>query len=347
MRRMAGQGISGRVGRSVPGRPSVIVGLCAVAWLASAPAAWAQTSGTSGWDAGTSLDQQEQGDTPDAGVANTTVVPRSPMPDAGATGESSGLETAGPTTIRLVALLTSDGQRIDRGVVWRIYQETDEPGGQIKLVSTSRQAVAQVALEPGSYIVNAAFGRANLTRSISVEPGVSSTEQFVINAGGLRLTPMIGKSAAPPTAVSYDIYEGEQRQSSERVLVMSGARPGLIIRLNAGIYHIVSTYGDANAKVSADITVEAGKLSEVVLAHAAAKVTLRLVTRPGGDALPDTQWQIATQDGHVVKRSVGALPTHVLAPGTYSVTASHGGRNFDKPIEVKDGEMAKVELLMR
>ena len=50
--------------------------------------------------------------------------------------------------------------------------------------------------------------------------------------------------------------------------------PGLLahelVRLNAGIYRIVSTYGDANATVEADVTVEAGKLSEASVTHSAA-----------------------------------------------------------------------------
>ena len=85
-------------------------------------------------------------------------------------------------------------------------------------------------------------------------------------------------------------------------------KPDVVIRLNAGIYRIVSTYGDANAQVEADVTVEAGKLSEATVSHSAARVTFKLVAREGGEALPDTQWTVQTADGEVVKRSVGALP---------------------------------------
>ncbi|MCK9912438.1 hypothetical protein MXD81_25005, partial [Microbacteriaceae bacterium K1510] len=83
-------------------------------------------------------------------------------------------------------------------------------------------------------------------------------------------------------------------------------------------YRIVSRYGDANAKVEADVTVEAGKLTEATISHSAARVTFKLVTRIGGEALPDTQWTVQTPDGQMVLQSIGALPTHILAPGTYS-----------------------------
>ena len=78
--------------------------------------------------------------------------------------------------------------------------------------------------------------------------------------------------------MSYDIFSGETDQQGNRTKVMSGARPGLIVRLNAGIYHIVSTYGDANATVRADINVEAGKLTEATVSHTGARVTFKLVT---------------------------------------------------------------------
>ena len=58
------------------------------------------------------------------------------------------------------------------------------------------------------------------------------------------------------------------------------------------------------------MTVEAGKLTEATLSHAAAKVTFKLVARPGGDAIADTQWSLANAQGEIVKESVGALPTH-------------------------------------
>ena len=124
-------------------------------------------------------------------------------------------------------------------------------------------------------------------------------------------------------------------------------KPDVVIRLNAGIYRIVSTYGDANAQVEADVTVEAGKLSEATVSHSAARVTFKLVAREGGEALPDTQWTVQTADGEVVKRSVGALPTHIIAPGSYTVIAKSGTRAFKRDFTVADGEATQVEVLMR
>jgi len=268
---------------------------------------------------------------------NTTVVPR-----ASADGAAS---TSGQ--VNLVALLTVDGQRIDQGLVWRIYASTRNPRVHAKLLMTRREPSPTVELEPGEYIVNAAFGRADITRKIVVTPGSISSEKFVLNAGGLKVKVLVDGAEPPLNTVAYDILSSERDQSDNRVRVLADAKPNVINRLNAGIYRIVSRYGDGNAKVEADVTVEAGKLTEATVSHSAARVTFKLVTRLGGEALPDTQWSVQTQDGQLVIRSVGALPTHILAPGAYSVTAKSHSGVYKRDFTLADGDVAQVEVLMQ
>jgi hypothetical protein len=289
-----------------------------------------EPSPSEGWAAG--VDQETSGTT-------TTVIRAAPEGEAGA-------PAAGPARVRLVALLTSDGQKIDKGLVWRVFQGREGTGAKSKLIGTHREASPTLELEPGEYLVSASFGRAHLTRKLNVKAAATpAVEQFVINAGGLRLQAVVGGAAAPASSVSYDILS-DRDQTDSRKVVMSGAKPGLVIRLNAGIYHIVSTYGDANASVESDVTVEAGKLTEAQVVHAAAKATFKLVTRPGGEALSDTQWTIQTKDGRLVKESMGALPTHVFAPGTYFALARHGGQTFSSEFALADGELKEVEVVM-
>jgi hypothetical protein len=273
---------------------------------------------------------------------NTTVVPRT------APETKQGPGTGGGGQLSLVALLTQDGQSIDQGLVWRVYRDRPGPDGKPRLVSTHREASPQIRLEPGEYVVNVAFGRANLTRKIMVSSDRAVQERFVLNAGGLRLISQIaGGEALGERGVIYDIYSDERDQYGQRTKVMSAARPGIVLRLNAGIYNIVGTYGDANAVVRADVTVEAGKLTEATLLHAAAKVTFKLVARAGGDAIADTQWTISNAQGETVKESVGALPTHIFAPGAYTVSARNAGEVFQRQFAVQTGEAVQVEVMRR
>ncbi len=273
-----------------------------------------------------------------------TVVPRS---EADTSGETDASLSAVP--VKFVALLTSDGQRIEKGLVWRIFEEssTGENGGT--LIKTERNASPILSLKPGNYIVNAAFGRAHLTRKITISPDAGPapvTEQFVLNAGGLRVTALIAGKRAPQGSITYAIHT-DRDQTDDRQLVLAGVKPGLVIRLNAGIYHIVSTYGDANAVVRSDITVEAGKLTEATIVHTYAKVTFKLVDRSGGEALPGTKWTIQTPEGGIVKESVGALPSHTLAPGSYTVVARNQNKAFRRDFSVEDGQTKEVEIVLQ
>jgi hypothetical protein len=320
--------------------------LAIAAVLALPPAAGAQPQppATSSWDVNT----QPMGIPQDLllPAPNTTVIPWTPS----TTPDRKSGNASGESQVTLVALLTQDGQRIESGLVWRVYKKDENASGpgSNRLILTRREASPVLKLDPGDYFVNAAFGRAHLTRRITVKPGEQTVEQFVLNAGGLRVTALVNDGeTAPPNTVTFDVYSDERDQFGNRTLIMEDARPGVIIRLNSGIYHIESTYGDANSRVSTDVTVEAGKLTEATLKHSAAKVTFKLVRQAGGEALADTQWSILDEGGGVVKESVGALPVHTLAPGKYTVTARSAGQVFRRDFSVERGEIAEVEVVMQ
>lgn len=273
---------------------------------------------------------------------NTTVVPRSPVEPRAVQGP------AGAGQVSFVALLTDDGQNIEQNLVWRVYGAKPGADGKPALIATSKDANPSLRLAAGTYVVNVAFGRANLTRKVTVAAERATQERFVLNAGGLRLHAVLANGEAiTERSVSYDVYSDERDQYGQRTKIMSGVRPGLIVRLNAGIYNLVSSYGDANAIARADVTVEAGKLTEATLSHAAARVTFKLVARTGGDAIADTQWSVASAQGETVKESVGALPTHILAPGTYTASARNAGEVFQRRFSVQAGDVAQVEVMRR
>ena len=316
---------------------SLICRLLSVIALAFAPAAPAAAQG--GWSANTKV--QPDWRQPDPRLGDPRAAPRQPAPV-----DSSPIP-AGRARLALEALLTADSPPIDRGLVWRIFAlGTDNE--QPKLVAQSRDAQATLELAPGQYAVNAVFGRAHLTQILTLEPGRQRVETFVLNAGGLRVkTAITGAEGTIQANARYDIFTDERDQSGNRQRIVSNVRPGLITRLNSGIYYIVSRLGDANAQVSADVAVEAGKLTEAVVSHEAGKVTFKLVKEEAGEAQADCQWIILTEGGEIVKETAGALPNHLLAPGNYSVSARWGGKLFTRTFAVRSGESIEVEVIMR
>jgi hypothetical protein len=263
------------------------------------------------------------------------------------TPAAPGAGQSAPVPVTFKALLTEAGPQVKTGLIWRVF--TPQPGtnGARKLVSTHHEAMPTAALVPGEYLVNAAYGLSNLTKKINVESGRSLEETFILNTGGLKLAAVLsGGAALPASSVHFDILSDEEDQFGNRHKILNDAKPGVVIRLNAGAYHLVSTYGDANATVRADVTVEPGKITEATVKHAAAPVTFKLVQSAGGEALADTKWSILTTTGDVVKENTGALPTHILALGDYAVVANHNGESYTSKFSVTAGEAKQIEVVM-
>jgi hypothetical protein len=252
-----------------------------------------------------------------------------------------------PGTIELTAILAKDTQTLTSGLAWRIYDGRVLDDGSYRLLHTLQDARPTMTLPGGDYLINAAYGRANVTKRVTVWPDKKTEDVFNLNAGGLRLYATLAKQPLfSEHALTFGVYSEETDQFGNRRKVVPSAKSGVVLRLNSGTYRIESTYGDSNAVIEADVTVEPGKLTEATIDHQAGKVTFRLVQKPGGEALADTIWQIFASDGQLVKKSGGAFPSHVLAAGDYDVRVEHAGREFAAKFSVEAGDKKQVEVVM-
>ncbi|MCF6368593.1 hypothetical protein LXM96_06955 [Rhizobium sp. TRM95001] len=252
--------------------------------------------------------------------------------------------------VKLQAKLTATDERtVEEGLAWRVFSPISSVDGKLPLVASSEGGGASFQLVPGDYFVNVAFGRAGVTKKLTV-PSEGEVEQqvLVLDAGGVVLDATSGSNASiPEDQLSFSIYSSEVRQDGERGLVMADVRPDTIVRLSAGTYHVVSEYGDVNAVVRADIQVEAGKLVEATLQHRAAQITLKLVSQPGGEAIADTAWSVLTAAGDIVNESVSAFSTMVLAEGDYLAVARNKDKIYQRAFSVQAAENTDVEVMMK
>ncbi len=256
--------------------------------------------------------------------------------------------TGPPAPVTLTVYLTEGGVPMTSGVVWRIYEGRAAKDGSYKLLLSLREPQPTVELNPGEYFINVAYGRANLTKKIGVWPQNPAKEDFVVNAGGLRINATLAHQPIQAEhLLKFELYADTQDQFGARQKILDNMRPGIVIRLNSGIYHIVSTYGDVNSTVSSDVVVEPGKITEAEIDHDAGKVTLKLVQRPGGEAAADTRWTIYNVVGEVIKESAGAFPSHILAAGEYRVAAENAGQQYAGAFSVVPGDNKLVEVLMQ
>jgi hypothetical protein len=256
--------------------------------------------------------------------------------------EPDGARQAGLT---LEAKLIADGPSIPKGVVWRVFGKIPGADGKLPLVKESEGGTVSLPLKPGNYVVHAAYGRAGAMKELSVGGG-EEHDTLVLDAGGLKLDALVGKDQLPlPNLIKFDIYAGEAGTGEERNPIVPALRDDEIVRLNAGTYHVVSRYGDANAIARADVRVEAGKLTEMRMFHQAARITLKLVSEAGGEALANTSWSVMTPAGETVFDSAGAFPDVVLALGDYTAVAKHDGKIQERNFTVEPGLNREIEVL--
>ena len=184
-------------------------------------------------------------------------------------------------------------------------------------------------------------------RTITAGGDVDS-DNVVLNAGGLRLSALVGKDQPlSGNDVSFDIFAPDDDGAEERALVVSNAPAGRIIGLNAGTYHVVCHYGGANAIVRADIKVQPGKLTEAAVYQKAARLTLKLVSDQGGEAIANTAWSVVTPSGESVADFVGAFPSVVLAAGEYTAIAKHEGKMYERNFTVEPGLNHDIEVIAK
>ncbi len=259
-------------------------------------------------------------------------------PDVPLSGVSTG-------SVMLEARLTADSPVLNHGMVWRIFKPEAGPDGKLEMVATSHGGSGIFVLNTGSYLVHAAFGRAGATKRITVS-GEPRSESLVLDAGGLKLDAVLpGGFKVPAGKLRFSIYDAKEQVDGERALIIPNVIPGRIVRLNTGTYHVVSTYGKVNAVIRSDIRVEAGKLTEATIEHNAAQVTLKLVRAAGGEAIADTAWSVETESGDIVRESVGAFSSIVLAEGTYTISAKHRDKVYTRNFTVIAGRNQDVEVI--
>jgi hypothetical protein len=268
-------------------------------------------------------------------------------PGAGAAAPKAAPKEAAAAAFTLQAKLTDKGDPLKAGVVWRVFADKPGKDGKLPLVRQAKGGVVQVPLKPGSYIVHVSYGRAGLSKEVKVG-GTGGEETIVLNAGALKLTALVGKDRELTAAqVKFDIYPGSEATDQETNAIASDIAPEQAVRLVAGTYHVVSRYGDANASVRADIRVEAGKLTEARLFQKAARITLKLVSESGGEALANTSWSVITPGGDSVFDSVGAFPAVVLQIGDYTAVAKHDNQIHEKNFTVESGSDREVEVMAK
>src|SRR6202040_128174 len=254
--------------------------------------------------------------------------------------------TAGQAVLSLTARYGKDLPVITGGLVWRVFSDRPDETGTFKLIREERGATPNIVLPPGSYVVHVALGLVSAVRAVTLK-SETDRQSFLLPAGGLRIEGRVGTSKIPQNQISFAIYKGSQFEGGDRAALVPSVAAGDVVLLPEGTYYIISNYGDANSVVRSDIRVQASKLTDVIITHRAAVITLKLVSDKGGEALANTAWSVLTPGGDVIKESIGAFPRVVLSEGEYRAIAKNEGKVYERPFNVVNGVDGEVEVVAR
>lgn len=289
------------------------------------------------------LPQHIENKTKQATVPNTGSqnAPNTGSPTNGASQQDHGQQKA---ELSLTAKLTDKSTDISRGLIWRVYEPIYGVDNKLPLVASSNGGSTHFYLDPGSYIVHVSFGHASAMRRITVRPEQKMSETLVLEAGGLKLNATMPDGKINPQFLRFSIYSDDS-ENDDTALILSDVKQGEVVRLKAGTYHIVSNYGSANAISRSDIRVDAGKITEATMQHHAALITLKLVRQEGGEALADTSWSITNDSGDIIRETVGAYASLVLAEGDYIAIAKNKDQIYQKEFSVTSGHDEDVDVV--
>jgi len=257
-----------------------------------------------------------------------------------------GAATPSQAVLALSARYGKDLPPVTNGLIWRIFPDRPDESGAFKVLREDRTATPNIVLPPGNYVVHVTLGLVSAVRAVTLKPE-TDRESFLLPAGGLRIEGRVGTSKIPTNQISFAIYKGSQFEGGDRAPLLPSVAAGDVVLLPEGTYYIISNYGDANSVVRSDIRVQASKLTDVVVTHRAAVITLKLVSDKGGEALANTAWSVITPGGDVIKESIGAFPRVVLSEGEYRAIAKNEGKVYERPFNVVNGVDGEVEVVAR
>jgi hypothetical protein len=293
-----------------------------------------------------------------------------------ALGPAATAQTAAPdhgqATLDLSAALSGASAPLTGGLKWRVFAAQPDPDDSYPLILESSLAHPTLTLPPGEYVVHVALGLASAAERVTLAAEVRA-ERLTLSAGALRIEGTVGDAPIDPSKLSLAIYVPQNRNPLGK-LVYAKAKAGEVIVLPEGVYHIVSTYLDTvgpysaastpansgksavpappaaiptNSIINADIKVVSGKLIDVTLRHRCATLTLKLVNKPGAEALANTTFSVLTPGGDVIRELVGAFPSLVLAEGEYVVVARHEAKTYQSTFNVQSGMDRDVEVVAK
>ncbi len=214
--------------------------------------------------------------------------------------------------------------------------DPDAPRGR-KEVARSASRTADFVLPAGTYAVVARVGSVEARERVTLAPGDVQKRQIALQPARVLLSSRFTGTSQPiADNVSYRIEKIDT--VPPEITHVSNALA--TVDLAAGIYRVESRVGLLNARASRDVTVAAGRATDLVFDHDAGALNLRLAPAIAGDV----HWDVRDNDGRIVWISGQPAPKLVLQAGRYQIRGETRDKRFLRDVEVKSGATQTLEF---
>lgn len=234
--------------------------------------------------------------------------------------------------LELSARLSESGGLIERDISWTLR---DAQGG---IVYNKNTELADVALPPGDYSVEARYGSAAFSQNLTLLEANRLMVSFVLEVGGIRVLPRVqglGLISAQTQSLVYALSGVDKGK-----LITISKVPGEVLRVKSGDYRIESRFAAGNAVAVVDVHVSSGIMSAVEIDHAAGLARLSYVGAPDAHVV----WLVSNDHGEVLPAIDGLSASVVLKPGTYTAKAQISTELLTASFDIAAGQERDILL---
>lgn len=242
--------------------------------------------------------------------------------------------------VELTALASIGGIALDDAEISLFEDDPDAPQGR-REVARSVASNPKFALPPGTYYVVARLGTAEVRERITVRAGDVDRRALVLDLAqltvGVRL-PDLRLDGSESVSHRLERIGGDTRD------VLYVNRASGTVQVAAGRYRIETRLGIGNVLSEREIELKPGAREQISIEPPAGGLVLRLLDQPGGTAVADVAWDIRDAQGRTIWIGNQTEARPLLLAGRYTIIAGTRGRQIERTVEVRQGELRPVDL---
>ena len=239
------------------------------------------------------------------------------------------------------------GPFANQAVVFTIEEDDpDAPRGR-REIARSASPAAEFVLAPGTYLVAATRGTLEARERITVAAGDAIRRSLPLIAARMVISARLGNTQprapgdAPADRFRLSRLDGATDAQGEAVVIMQG--PVALIDLPPGRYRVEARRNNAAIRAEQEILIRAGEYRAVTLDYQAGELRLEAAVKAGA-AREAIDWQVFDDNGQRMWSGQDAASALLLDAGRYIVRIAVSGKRYERPVEIKAGEISTVRF---